>query len=899
MKKIALIMILLLGGIMVSCIEDQLVPEEVLPNNEDGWRVVLEANKGESAATKSVEADGWDGDDPATKALSMPDESEIFCYWGGTDTVEMYDSDTYKCTLYPKYSGGNSTILSGSVSGSAKVGDCLQLYYPCKPSQGQLYVGQKGTIADISANYDYAVASVEVAAVDASSGTISLSQANFESRQSINLFEFNYSTVNTEGIVKLTVTAPNNLSGGPITVIPETPVSRLFVAIPKFYDGPEKLVYTFVAETESGIRYEGTKRASLKAGKYYKTTVQLAKYDPIATPLTIEALEDGTVTIRNPKNHTLFYGFAGVNNSAINSNVAVGDPIQIEVKAGDKLLLGAKPASGNRSWSSPEVKAKIICDVPHYVYGNIMSLIDYEAYQRPAQNSFIQTAEEYAFRDLFSGESWDMPNSTLYNHPEKRLELPATTVKKGAYAMMFYACENLTDAPELPATTLQGGPYSSTDYTSLGPYYMMFSCCYRLKKAPSVLPATTVPVSAYFYMFERCRALEASPVLPAPAPGQYAYRGMFYGCSSLKQITCYATSNIGANAATHDWVAGDWVSSVPAGGMFISDPSASWPSGDHGIPAGWNGYVEPLTLEAIGNGVITISNPQNLSITWGKSASMASATTSSLNPITISVTAGDKVRLWGDNARYGGDGGAAYLNTNISSTAAHYVYGDIRSLISCSNYPNVTTLADYAFTGLFQNDTGMRSHAELKLKLGATTVGNYSCTAMFSGCTGLVRAPILPATTLGVQCYENMFSGCTSLTGAPVLPATTLKAGCYGAMFSCCTSLVTAPALPASTLTEGCYMNMFDSCTSLTAAPALNAATLVNNCYSYMFRDCASLNAVTCLATNPCLSDYEADPQVFGNVDGWLDGTATTGTLTRKGGVTWPSGTYPSGWTLK
>ncbi len=898
MKKIALILILLLGGILVSCMEDQLVPEEMLPRKEEGWRVALEASKGESAATKSVEEYGWEEDAPVTKSLSMPDESHIYSYWSGTEKVEMYDGNTYKCTLYAMYSGGNSTTMSGTLSEGAMVGDRFQLYYPCKPSGGPLYAGQKGTVADISANYDYAIASVEVTSVDASSGTISLSQADFVCRQSISLFEFNYATVNTEGIVKLTITAPHNLNGGPITVIPERPATRLFVAIPKIGDGSDKQVYSFVVETESGICYEGTKKACLKAGKYYKTTVQLAKYDPIATPLTIEALEDGTVTIQNPKNHTLFYGFAGVNNSAVNSNIATGNPIQIPVKAGDKLLLGAKTANGDRSWSSPSVQAKIICDVPHYVYGNIMSLIDYDAYKSPNYNSFIQTAEEYAFTRLFSGESWDKPNSTLYNHPEKSLELPATTVKKGAYALMFYACENLTEAPELPATTLQGGPYSSTDYSSWGPYYMMFSHCSKLKKAPSILPATTVPISAYFYMFERCKALEASPILPATAPGQYAYRGMFYGCSSLKQITCYATTNIGADAATRDWVGGDWVSSIPAGGMFISDPSASWPSGDHGIPAGWNGYVEPLTLEAIGDGIITISNPQKLSITWGKSASMASATTSSLNPITISVSAGDKVRLWGDNARYGGDEGAAYLNTNISSTAAHYAYGDIRSLISSSNYPNVTTLADYAFTGLFQSDTGLRSHAELKLNLGATTVGDFSCMGMFSGCTGLVRAPILPATTLGEQCYDNMFSGCSSLTGAPVLPATTLAAGCYGAMFSGCTSLVTAPALPAATLTEGCYMNMFDYCISLTSAPALNAATLVSSCYSYMFRDCVSLNAVTCLATNPSLSDYEADPQVFGNVDDWLQGTAATGTLTIKSGVVWPSGTYPSGWTL-
>ena len=34
---------------------------------------------------------------------------------------------------------------------------------------------------------------------------------------------------------------------------------------------------------------------------------------------------------------------------------------------------------------------------------------------------------------------------------------------------------------------------------------------------------------------------------------------------------------------------------------------------------------------------------------------------------------------------------------------------------------------------------------------------------MFSGCTGLTSAPVLPATTLNTDCYWSMFSGCTNL----------------------------------------------------------------------------------------------------------------------------------------
>ena len=40
---------------------------------------------------------------------------------------------------------------------------------------------------------------------------------------------------------------------------------------------------------------------------------------------------------------------------------------------------------------------------------------------------------------------------------------------------------------------------------------------------------------------------------------------------------------------------------------------------------------------------------------------------------------------------------------------------------------------------------------------------------MFSGCTELTTAPVLPATTLANRCYEYMFSGCTKLSSITCL----------------------------------------------------------------------------------------------------------------------------------
>ena len=276
---------------------------------------------------------------------------------------------------------------------------------------------------------------------------------------------------------------------------------------------------------------------------------------------------------------------------------------------------------------------------------------------------------------------------------------------------------------------------------------------------------------------------------------------------------------------------------------------------------------------------------------------MASATTSSLATISIPVSAGDKLRLWGDNPVYSGYDGSEYkqyLNTTITGTAPHYVYGDIRSLVSSSNYPNLSSLSAYAFAGLFQGNTNLRSHDYLDLTLGAESVGEWTCQEMFAGCTGLKRAPLLPATTLGTGCYASMFSGCTSLTLAPDLPATSLALGCYGGMFFGCSSLQNPPALSATTLAESSCMNMFSDCTSLKESPELKAQTLATFCYAFMFRGCTSLKKITCTASNISAENALMD---------WVDGvpTGAGGLFIKKSGVDWPTGSsgIPSGWTVQ
>ena len=183
--------------------------------------------------------------------------------------------------------------------------------------------------------------------------------------------------------------------------------------------------------------------------------------------------------------------------------------------------------------------------------------------------------------------------------------------------------------------------------------------------------------------------------------------------------------------------------------------------------------------------------------------------------------AGESISATEKNGKY-----SLYLR-GTGNTVVTGLNGSVWSLtgsnISCTG--NIETLLDYITVAAG----------------GHPTMANSCYYNMFSGCTSLIQAPVLPATALANSCYGIMFFSCTSLIQAPALPATTLANSCYNSMFYGCTALTQAPALPATTLANNCYQRMFYGCTSLTQAPELPATTLADGCYYNMFYDCTNL----------------------------------------------------------
>lgn len=93
-----------------------------------------------------------------------------------------------------------------------------------------------------------------------------------------------------------------------------------------------------------------------------------------------------------------------------------------------------------------------------------------------------------------------------------------------SFCYLFYNCQDMTEAPELNFS------YSYVSYTI---YQSMFDGCINLKKAPSILPLTTLYKYGYCKMFRNCKSLTTAPIIEATSITGYSMYSMFEGCTSL------------------------------------------------------------------------------------------------------------------------------------------------------------------------------------------------------------------------------------------------------------------------------------------------------------------------------------------------------------------------------
>lgn len=185
----------------------------------------------------------------------------------------------------------------------------------------------------------------------------------------------------------------------------------------------------------------------------------------------------------------------------------------IHINKGEKLMMKADEG-GNKAFYLESVNGGYSIVTESYsqkikVSGNIMTLLNGD---NPA--TAFTAENEFAFCKLFDN------CAGLVSAAE--LKLPATTLCKSCYSLMFVMCTELVDAPkELPATTLAESCY-------IGMYYS----CVNLVNAPK-LPAMKLAYACYMDMFKGCRNLEVAPELPATEMAKQCYDCMFEWCEKM------------------------------------------------------------------------------------------------------------------------------------------------------------------------------------------------------------------------------------------------------------------------------------------------------------------------------------------------------------------------------
>ena len=715
MKYLSIAALVAMGALLSACNKEEelLIPEEV-PSVEN--TVTLTTTLSIDATTKALS-------DGGVKTFAVGEQ--IAVVYENTSSA-IVKTESLALTAKDIASGSKSATFTVTLT-NPKANGSLKYIYPAAMAKSDGSVNydaldsQDGTLTSLAANLDLAVYNGNLTSGAELPNTASLT--NELAILALTLKNSTGSSDITSSITGMTLSDGTNT----YSVTRAAAAGPIYVAIQPTDAADIEVTATtgiaFYAKSLTGKTYE--------ANNGYPISWRMAE-DLLATPLTVEALTDGTVEIHI--NGTLSTGMKYSKNGE--TKTLITNTENISVNAGDKVQLYGNGTNTTRYGNYPYVEIHGTASTK--AYGNIMSLVDETGYKTAT------TLKDRVFFKLFHG------NTGLTD--ASKLLLPAMTLPESCYRNLFEGCTALTAAPALPATSLASGCYE-----------YMFSGCTSLAEAPE-LPAPTLAQYCYAYMFESCTSLTQAPVLPATTLQMGCYQKMFLNCTNLRSVTCLAT-DISASVCLVDWLM-----NVAATGHFSGDISTSWSIGNSGIPSGWTRLTPqnvdyenaliPMTMEALSDGTIEVRYPKS-----GMQYSKNGGAKMSLTSAAIDVVTGDKIQFYGNGTSI-----TSYYNTKFDSgTAQVKVYGNIMSLLDETNFVTCTTLPneDYVFAFLFENNTHLTDASGLVLP--ATSMRTYCYSCMFQRCTALTAAPVLPAKTLVDMCYLLMFDSCTSLSSVTCL----------------------------------------------------------------------------------------------------------------------------------
>lgn len=428
--KISAITFLMAGVVFCGCSNSN--DEPIEPVGPKTYTLTIEASKGGSAETR----------------ILTPGDNSLVSTWETSDKVYVTKSvESSSCGLLQPQSSGATATLSGKITGTFAQGDGLTFQYPQETKD---YTGQKGTLADISAKYDYSVATAKVDNV--SGNVIAIKDfRGFANQQAIVKFTLKDILKDADGglvnATSLTISADGlqtkaGSDPGVITISPTSATSEYYVAL----SGISNTKISLTATVGSDTYFYERPNVTFENGKYYEVTVNMKNQSLYSEPLTFEAVGGGEINL-------VFHNLSGGEVKVKINNGSWETYTSSNVLTGTKFSFCGKNASYYPDSENPSF---FQCSDHCYVYGNIMSLVN-------GKDDFAhatELTEDDAFRELFKFRGSEGYPGQIKSNQDKPLLLPATKLTKNCYQSMFEGCTVLKSAPVLPAATLVSGCYN-------------------------------------------------------------------------------------------------------------------------------------------------------------------------------------------------------------------------------------------------------------------------------------------------------------------------------------------------------------------------------------------------------------------------------------------------------
>ena len=256
MKKniLSLAALLIASATFVACSSDDNVIDEQ-PAKAQTYTMTVNASKGGDATTRALTLSG--------KTLNAS--------WATSENIYVQKGSDWATGSLQPQADGATTTLKGTLTGiTIAENDVLTLQFP---RSGVLYyTGQVGTLADIAAKYDYAMASVTVSSISATDNIIpEAATTTFTNQQAIVKF-----TLKDKGNTDAAISASElTVSDGTTdyTVTPASATSEIYVAIPGISGQTVTLTATVGEDTYT---YEKA-NVTFTNGQYYEITVKMTK----------------------------------------------------------------------------------------------------------------------------------------------------------------------------------------------------------------------------------------------------------------------------------------------------------------------------------------------------------------------------------------------------------------------------------------------------------------------------------------------------------------------------------------------------------------------------------------------------------------------------------------------